>query len=92
MTTTEVRAIFRDVYNGDTNLMTPDVLRYGNKGDLVYEISSGEFGPDTLFGVTVLERNGTGWHRSKHSKMCESRGEAEAYVSSWTMHKGVTTV
>lgn len=92
MTPTQVKAVFDEVYNGDPNFMTPDVLRYGSKGDLVYELSTGTFGPDTLFGVTVLERNGTGWHRSKHSKMCESRDKAEAYVSGWTMHKGVTTV
>lgn len=92
MTPTQVKAVFEEVYNGDTNFMTPDVLRFGCKGNLIYEISTGMFGEVEMVGVTVLERNGTGWHRSKHSKMFESRGEANTYVSSWTMHKGVTTV
>lgn len=55
-TPTEVRAVFNEVYNGQPNFMTPTILRYGNIGNLGYEISKGRgIYDETIFGFTVIE-------------------------------------
>lgn len=53
-TTAQARAIFRDAYHGATNLMTPDVIRFGWTGDFAFEISKGDFMHQPLFAVTVI--------------------------------------
>lgn len=94
MTPTTVRDIFHKVYKGSPNFMTPDVLRYGSKGDHVYELSRGDgFGDiKVMIGVTVLKREGSEWQKTKHSKVFYSHDDAEAFIASWTMRKGVTTI
>ena len=59
MNQTEIARVFRRVYNGDRNFMTPDILRFGIRGHFIYELSSGA-GIDggTLYGLPVLELDG----------------------------------
>lgn len=70
--------IFNQVYNGARNFMTPDLIRYGQHGRFFYELSSGMFMNDKLFGVTVLEKNGTKRHDLSSSFPTQS--EAEQYI------------
>lgn len=54
-----IAAIFREVYNGQTNLMTPTVVGYGQRGKFIYELSRGTgFSHEPIWGVTVLRWNG----------------------------------
>lgn len=57
LNTTEIGEIFRTVFNGARNFLTPRLIGYRKKHHLVMEISSGDgFEPGTtLFGVTVIE-------------------------------------
>lgn len=59
-TNDHIRQTFRRAFNGEPNLMTPEILRYGKKGDLIYELSRGSgIKPGTLmFGVSVLTKDG----------------------------------
>lgn len=52
----DIRAIFRKVYNGGYNFMTPTPEKYGKHGKFIYEISSGiGMRSDTIYGLTILE-------------------------------------
>lgn len=57
LNTTQIGDIFREVYNGDRNFITPNLIGYRKKRHLIMEISSGEaLKPGTkIFGVTVIE-------------------------------------
>lgn len=51
-----IRATFREFFNGKGNFMTPQTVRYGRSGHYIYELSKGEgFKGETIYGVTVLE-------------------------------------
>lgn len=59
MTESEIKEIFERVYNGATNFMTPYVERYGKRGKVIYELSSGSgFNCERIYGVTVLSLDG----------------------------------
>jgi len=66
-------------YNGQTNFMTPDVIRCGKAGTLFYELSSGDgFNGETIYGVTVLECLNGGLNKRQDLSGCHhSRKEAE---------------
>lgn len=74
-----IREQFRAAFNGNTNFMTPTVIRYGKQGDFLYELSRGAglFGKP-LFGVTVLDLDGT--HRHDLSESFSTIEEAESYI------------
>lgn len=81
----KAKDLFMQAYNGQTNIMTPDVLAYGfrGKGKFAYEISYGNFGGDNLYGVTVLVLRSTGYEKSPDlSKCLFSRKDAEDYLRS----------
>ena len=50
----EIREEFRKHFKGKTNWMSPEVIRHGESGRYIYEISKGQFMGDDLFGITVL--------------------------------------
>lgn len=52
--THEIKQLFKTVFNNRPNPMTPDVIRYGQKRQFAFEISSGEFMGRTMYGVTVI--------------------------------------
>lgn len=64
--------------------MTPEVIRYGQKGNFVYELSTGDkcLGNE-MFGVTVAELNGNAPSigRSDLSTCLHSKEEAEEYIN-----------
>ena len=63
------------------NFMTPNVERYGQQGDFVYELSSGEgFTGGTIYGVTVVDLR-TMKHRNDLSEMFHSYSEANDYIN-----------
>ena len=86
MTTKE---IFNDVYNGQPNIMTPNIEGYYKKGNLHIEISSGQsiFGSGQIFGVTVIEDTGEEFKRRPDISVsfCEGSdrlGQAQRYKDS----------
>lgn len=59
MTRTEIANRFNATFKGHKNFMTPDIVRYGKVGRLLYELSSGTgFGGDMAYGVTVIDVKG----------------------------------
>lgn len=79
MNRSQIAALFNRVYDGGRNFMTPNLVKYGKRGRLVYEISSGTgMRQQPIYGVTVLEIDGT--ERSDLSTMFQSLREAEAYI------------
>jgi hypothetical protein len=74
----EVKALFDKFYKGNKNIMTPDVLEYGTAGELIYEISSGEFLGKDLYGLTLLETNPLS--RSQHTSLHYSMEDVGAHL------------
>jgi len=59
MTQEEIARIFHATFNGQKNMMTPNLITYGSVPGYVYEISSGEgFRRETIYGVTILTKRG----------------------------------
>ena len=90
----EVKAIFTDYFNGQSNMMTPDcyswgfISRYMNR-HLIWELSKGKgFSNDTIYGITVLEINDAGNVTRKPAglSMGGFRSELEAIVYKETLH------
>lgn len=53
----QIRDIFRTVFNGAMNFMTPDVIEYGTAGKYLYELSTDKASHGIfagIHGVTVL--------------------------------------
>lgn len=70
--------IFKRAFNGSPNVVTPTVLFYGRRGEQVYELSFGEMLKEQVFGVTVLDQDGTPRHDL--STCFFIRQDAEAYI------------
>ena len=66
------------------NFMTPDILEYGQKGNYIYEISTGEFMDNLIFGVTVLTKNKYRSYSDNYeiNKACYTIEEAREYIAS----------
>jgi len=63
------------------NFMTPELERYGQQGDFVYELSSGQgMTGNTVYGVTVVDLR-TKEHRHDLSNMFHSYKEANDYIN-----------
>lgn len=79
MTYDQIAALFRRVYNGERNFMTPSLITYGKRGRHLYEISSGKGISGTpLYGVTVIDIAGN--RCPKLSTCFSSLERAQAYV------------
>lgn len=71
---------FQKVVKGD-NFVTPKILRYGQQGDYVYELSKGSGLFDKMvYGVTVVDLR-TNEHRRDLSKAFFNREETEGYIN-----------
>jgi len=59
----EIKDIFKDVFNGENNFITPNVVEYKQKQNTIIEISKGDgvFGDYIIFGATVLQFDGLEW-------------------------------
>jgi len=83
MTPAEARAadVIFIAYNGQPNLITPKVVRFGWRPDgCAYELSTGEgiFGAP-IWGVSVVDPRHPE-RRTPRSKCCHSLEEAETYI------------
>ena len=81
MTEAEINNVFRRVYNGKTNFITPYVAKRGVAGNMLYELSYGAdiFNPsETTWGVTFLHPNGD---KSDLSSGGFTREEAETLIA-----------
>jgi len=86
----DARDLFHEFFNGQRNLMTPGVIRYGwkGKGHYAYEISQGDdFLNNKMFGVTILEVDSDAdtITRSDFSQHCKSLSHAESVVAELTV-------
>jgi hypothetical protein len=70
---------FEEVVKGK-NFMTPDVVRFGQQGDYVYELSKGEFLGDEIYGVTVVDLR-TKSKRDDLSSSFQSYEQANDYIN-----------
>lgn len=75
-----IRAAFDRAHNGNRNFMTPNVVCYGKRGQLLYELSRGEAlaSGSCLWGVSVIEADGA--KRSDLSRCFHDYDEANAYI------------
>jgi hypothetical protein len=55
----DIVQVFKTKFKGQPNFMTPNIVRYGKKGEYLYELSKGEgIGGGTIYGVTFLTLEG----------------------------------
>ncbi|MCK5610470.1 hypothetical protein KAR91_51835 [Candidatus Pacearchaeota archaeon] len=80
-TENEIRSIFRATYKGN-NFMTPEIVRFGNAGKYIYELSSSgktQGFAANLHGVTVLN-SATQEKENDLNQSFHSLADAEAYI------------
>ena len=52
----EIEKIYDTVFNGQKNIITPNIITYGVSGNLLFELSWGKgLVNDKIFGVTILD-------------------------------------
>lgn len=76
-----IRKIFGKTFNGETNFMTPNIVRFGQVGVYIYELSNtGSSGGifDNMYGVTVLRHDGS---TTELSRSFSSKSAAENYIA-----------
>lgn len=82
--TITAQEIFIKEYRGDRNFMPPNVIRYGRKGEMAYELSSGEgFSGETIYGLTVVHYDSDLIKITKEHKLSgchQSLGDAEEAI------------
>lgn len=79
MTYSQIANIFARTYNGAKNIMTPSVVTYGKRGNLIYEISTGRgIRDEPIYGVTVLTV--TGERVPAKSDLFSTRAAAERHA------------
>lgn len=78
----EAKEVFQELFEGRKNIMTPDIIRYGWRNHLAYELSEGtDMDNNAIFGVTVIDTSGTELdHDHNKSKLCKSLDEAKQYI------------
>ena len=72
ITNSSIAAIFRHTFNGNKNMMTPAIIRFGKCGKYLYELSTGVAMANEIYGVTILEPNQweTGYIHSHGKSIC----------------------
>lgn len=80
MKVSDIRDRFRRTFNNQPNFMSPNVIRYGSRGDWLYELSWGEgIGGGKMFGVTVIHKR---MGRDHDQSQCFStKSEAETHIA-----------
>jgi len=79
MQDSEIRGTFSRVFKNKANFMTPYTLKFGKRGKMVWEISTGKgFRGMSLYGVTVIELPSE--KRHDLSQCFSSLEEAETYI------------
>lgn len=67
---------FRKIVKG-CNFITPDVIKYGQKGGILFELSKGDIMGQKVFGVTIVKN---GHHNHELSQAFNSQEDAEFYI------------
>jgi len=78
----QIKAKFAEVYNGNKNIFTPNILGYGKRGDFLYELSWGDAifpRQPIIYGVTVITLSGE--KRSDLAQSFNRKADAESYIS-----------
>ena len=57
LTQQEIRKLFNVHFNYQKNIMTPNIIKYEQRGKYIIEISKGTFSNQLIYGFTVLEIN-----------------------------------
>lgn len=79
MTDNEIRSTFSRIFKEKANFMTPYTVKFGKRGKMIWEISTGEgFRGARLYGVTVIELPSE--KRHDLSQCFSSLKEAETYI------------
>lgn len=67
------------LFPSEKNIMTPNIIRYGQVGSNYYELSSGRgINNQAIYGVTVITNSK---HNSELSNLCFSLDEAESHIN-----------
>ena len=76
----EIRNVFIRAYNGEANFITNNIVDYGKRGKMVWELSSGKniLENGYLYGVTVIELPST--KRHDLSQCFNSIEDAKRYI------------
>jgi len=78
----EIRATFSRVYNNKPNFMTPYAIKFGKRGKMIWELSTGDEKSrralGKMYGVTVIELPKT--KRHDLSQCFSSMEAAESYI------------
>ena len=78
-----IEEMFKKKFNGERNLMTPDIIEYGRIKEslLIYEISEGDFLGKDIYGLTILEMKGNELERRYDlSQSFDNMNELEYYI------------
>lgn len=76
--------ILKKQYKGNKNFMTPNKLKVGKlNSNMAFELSSGRFGSNMMYGVTIVSVNKSGRTTPQYnlSKSFGTKNEAEAYIN-----------
>lgn len=86
MTNSQIKQLFKEVFNGNKNIITPNVLKYGTRGLFAFEISYGDgFDGETIYGVTLINKE-TRKHNHELSRSFNTRGEVTDYLADVIKH------
>ena len=78
MTNLTIVETFNRTFRGQKNFLTPNVIRYGQRDDYYYELSSGKgMGDSDMFGVTVILSNGK---KTGLSTCFDTQDHAEQFI------------
>ena len=76
----DISQIFYRKYKGQRNIMTPKLIRYGHRGNYVYEVSQGTgMKNETIYGLTVINHN-TLDSNAEYSGVFHAMGAVEARI------------
>ena len=70
MTKEQIKRIFDKVYNGQVNFMTPEIVDYRKRGNLLLEFSKGKFIDMYVYGATFLEISKDGYKKRDDLNKC----------------------
>ena len=78
----KIKTKFIEVYNGNKNIFTPNILGYGKRGDFLYELSWGDAifpRQPIIYGVTVITLSGE--KRHDLSQSFQRKADAESFIT-----------
>lgn len=77
LTQTDIRQVFSRRYKGDRNFMTPSVVRFGQHGVYIYELSKGDWMGSDIYGLTFIKTDDLNYDCSDMNGCHNSLDEVE---------------